>query len=131
VRDPGRLRDRRGPAALICVDTYGTGAIDSDTKLEKIVREVFDMTPAGIIKALDLKHPKKNGWSFQETAAYGHFGRDIFPWEKTDKVKELKASAASISRARSNIDAAGPSGSAALQGAPAHVGRAFFMSSAN
>ncbi len=78
----------------ICVDTYGTGAIDSDTKLEKIVREVFDMTPAGIIKALDLKHPKKNGWSFQETAAYGHFGRDIFPWEKTDKVKELKASAA-------------------------------------
>jgi len=78
----------------ICVDTYGTGLIEDDAKLEKVVREVFDMTPSGIIKTLDLKHPKKNGWSYQETAAYGHFGRSLFPWEKTNKVKEIKAAAA-------------------------------------
>ena len=78
----------------INVDTYGTGLIEDDAKLEKVVREVFDMTPSGIIKALDLKHPKKNGWSYQDTAAYGHFGRSVFPWEKTNKVKEVKAAAA-------------------------------------
>ena len=45
------------------------------------------MTPAGIIRELDLKHP--DGWSYRQTASYGHFGRDIFPWEKTDKVDAL------------------------------------------
>lgn len=78
----------------INVDTYRTGKIEDDANLEKIIREVFDMTPAGIVKTLDLKNPKKNGWSYQATAAYGHFGRDIFPWEKTNKVKELQKAAA-------------------------------------
>jgi len=78
----------------VCVDTYGTGKIENDSKLEKIVREVFDMTPSGIIKTLDLKNPKKSGWGYQQTAAYGHFGRGHFPWEKANKVKELKAAAA-------------------------------------
>ena len=71
----------------INVDTYGTGVFEDDAVLEKIVRAVFDMTPAGIIKQLKLKKPK--GWSYRRTAAYGHFGRDIFPWEKTDKVDAL------------------------------------------
>ena len=71
----------------INVDTYHTGVFEDDAVLEKIVRAVFDMTPAGIIKQLKLKTPK--GWSYRQTAAYGHFGRDIFPWEKTDKVDAL------------------------------------------
>ncbi len=71
----------------INVDTYNTGVFEDDATLEKVVRAVFDMTPKGIIKALDLKHPK--GWSYRETAAYGHFGRNSFPWEKTDKVDAL------------------------------------------
>ena len=71
----------------INVDTYGTGVFEDDAVLEKIVRGVFDMTPAGIIKQLKLKTPK--GWSYRQTAAYGHFGRDIFPWEKTDKTDAL------------------------------------------
>ena len=71
------------------VDTYGTGII-ADSELEQIVRKVFDMRPAAIIEQLNLKHPG-NGWCYQDTAAYGHFGRSQFPWEKTDKVAELKA----------------------------------------
>ena len=71
----------------INVDTYHTGVFEDDAVLEKIVRAVFDMTPAGIIKQLKLKTPK--GWSYRQTAAYGHFGRDIFPWEKTDKMDAL------------------------------------------
>ena len=71
------------------VDTYGTGIIP-DSELEQVVRKVFDMRPAAIIEQLDLKHPG-NGWCYQDTAAYGHFGRSQFPWEKTDKVAELKA----------------------------------------
>lgn len=78
----------------INVDTYGTGAIDNDSDLEQVIRKVFDMTPAGIIKTLDLKNPSKKRWSYQDTAAYGHFGRSGFPWEKTDKVKALKQAAA-------------------------------------
>lgn len=78
----------------INVDTYNTGLLEDDTNLEKIVREVFDLSPAGIIKTLDLKRPSKNGWSYNKTAAYGHFGRNIFPWEKTNKVAELKKSSA-------------------------------------
>ena len=74
----------------INVDTYGTGKLSDDASLEKIVREVFDLTPAGIIETLQLKYPQANGWTYQDTAAYGHFGRDHFPWEKTDKIDSLK-----------------------------------------
>jgi len=70
----------------VLVDTFGTGTV-SEEKLVAAVREVFDLRPAGIIKMLDLRRPIYRG-----TAAYGHFGRtDIdLPWEKTDKVDELK-----------------------------------------
>ena len=74
----------------IFVDTFGTGKV-SDSVLEKIVREVFDMTPAGITATLGLKERK--GWTYRQTAAYGHFGRDGFPWEATDKVDALLATA--------------------------------------
>lgn len=77
----------------INVDTYRTGRIEDDALLEGIIREVFDLTPAGIIKTLDLKNPAKNNWSYRQTAAYGHFGRDIFPWERTDKIETLKKAA--------------------------------------
>lgn len=69
----------------INVNTYGTGKI-SDDKLAAIVEELFDCTPSGIIKRLDLKKP-----IFSKTAAYGHFGRDEFSWEKLDFVDKLKA----------------------------------------
>ena len=75
------------------VDTYGTGVLENDALLESIVRSVFDLTPAGLIATLGLKEPK--GWKYQDTAAYGHFGREEFSWEKTDRVEELKATAKS------------------------------------
>ena len=75
----------------INVDTYGTGKLDDDAQLESIVRNVFSMKPADLIAELGLKTP--NGWSYKQSAAYGHFGREIFPWEKTDKVEALKAAA--------------------------------------
>lgn len=68
----------------IKVDTFGT-AIYSEEEIEKVVRQVFDFTPRGIIATLDLLRP-----IYQETAAYGHFGRAGFSWEKTDKAAELK-----------------------------------------
>ncbi len=70
----------------VMVDTFGTGKI-SDEKLVEIVRENFDLRPAGIIKMLDLRRP-----IYRPTAAYGHFGRtDVeLPWEKTDKAELLK-----------------------------------------
>jgi len=70
----------------IMVDTHGTGKIP-DEKIEKFVREHFDMTPKGIIRTLQLKRP-----IYKLTAAYGHFGReeDSFSWEKTDKAELLK-----------------------------------------
>ncbi len=64
--------------------TFGTGKI-SDEKIEEAIKNEFDMTPAGIISHLDLKRP-----IYQNTAAYGHFGREEFSWEKTDKVDSLK-----------------------------------------
>ena len=69
----------------IFVDTFGTGKL-SDTKIVEIVRENFDLRPAGIIKMLDLRRP-----IYKQTAAYGHFGRtDIdVPWEKTDLAEKL------------------------------------------
>ncbi len=80
----------------INVDTYGTGKIQGE-ELEKVIREVFDMRPAAILKKLDLKHPG-NGWCYRDTAAYGHFGRCCFPWEKTDMVGALKAAAAKFAK---------------------------------
>ena len=70
----------------IMVDTFGTGKL-SDEKLTDIVRENFDLRPAGIIKMLDLRRP-----IYKQTAAYGHFGRNDLdlPWEKTDKTENLK-----------------------------------------
>ena len=69
------------------VDTFGTGKL-SDSELVEIIRENFDLRPAGIIQMLDLRRP-----IYKQTAAYGHFGRtDLdLPWEKTDKVDVLKA----------------------------------------
>jgi len=68
----------------VSVDTFGSGAVP-ESVIEKAVEEVFDLTPGGIIRALDLKKPV-----YLKTAAYGHFGRDSFSWEKTDKVEALK-----------------------------------------
>ena len=71
----------------IMVDTFGTGRLD-DQKLVEIVREKFDLRPAGIIKMLDLRRP-----IYKQTAAYGHFGRNDLnlPWEQTDKAEELRS----------------------------------------
>lgn len=70
----------------VMADTFGTGKL-SDQKLVDLIRENFDLRPAGIIKMLDLRRP-----IYKQTAAYGHFGRtDLdLPWEKTDKVELLK-----------------------------------------
>ena len=71
----------------MCIrDSFGTGRI-SNEKLVEIIRENFDLRPAGIIKMLDLRRP-----IYKQTAAYGHFGRDDLdlPWEKLDKAELLK-----------------------------------------
>ncbi|GLH70661.1 S-adenosylmethionine synthase [Geothrix rubra] len=71
----------------IAVDTFGTGQV-SDEAIVKAVREVFSCTPRAMIEALDLRRP-----IYRATAAYGHFGRDEFSWERTDKAAALKAAA--------------------------------------
>jgi S-adenosylmethionine synthetase len=73
----------------VLVDTVGTGKVDED-KLSDLVREHFQLTPAGIIESLDLRRP-----IFKKTAAYGHFGRSEpeFTWERTDKAEALRSSA--------------------------------------
>ena len=70
----------------IMADTFGTGKV-SDEKLVEIIRENFDLRPAGIIKMLNLRRP-----IYKQTAAYGHFGRNDLdlPWEKLDKAEDLK-----------------------------------------
>ena len=68
----------------VMVNTFGTGAVP-EAQIEKAVKELFNLTPAGIVKTLDLKKP-----IYQKTASYGHFGRDIFSWEKTDKAEAIK-----------------------------------------
>lgn len=70
----------------IMVDTFGTGKL-SDSRLVEIIRENFDLRPAGIIKMLHLRQP-----IYKQTAAYGHFGRDDLnlPWEQTDKIADLQ-----------------------------------------
>ena len=74
----------------ITVDTFGTGKV-ADEKLSAFLEggTLFDFKPASIINALSLKHPK--GWCYQKTASYGHFGRNGFPWENTDKAAALAA----------------------------------------
>lgn len=71
----------------VFVDSYGTGVV-SDDRLVELIRKHFDLTPRGIIKTLDLLKPV-----YGKTAAYGHFGRDGFAWERTDKAAILKKSA--------------------------------------
>ncbi|ORC34618.1 methionine adenosyltransferase [Marispirochaeta aestuarii] len=68
----------------IMVEAFGTENVAIE-RIEKAAREVFDFSPSGIIRTLDLMRP-----IYQETAAYGHFGRDSFSWEKTDRVDDLK-----------------------------------------
>ena len=70
----------------VMIDTFGTGKL-SDEKLVEIIRENFDLRPAGIIKMLDLRRP-----IYKQTSAYGHFGRNDLdlPWEKTDRAEALK-----------------------------------------
>ena len=79
----------------ILVETFGTGVIPAE-KLTELVREHFDLRPYGILKMLNLLRP-----IYQETAAYGHFGRegDSFPWEVTDKAEALKEAAGSSAAA--------------------------------
>ena len=76
----------------VLIDTFGTGSI-SETAIAKIVQDVFNLTPKGIIQTLDLKRP-----IYRSTASYGHFGRTPedghFTWEKTDRVEDLKKAAA-------------------------------------
>lgn len=69
----------------IMVETFGTGKVSSEV-LVKLVREFFDLRPYGLIKMLNLIQP-----IYRQTAAYGHFGREQFPWEKVDRAEELRA----------------------------------------
>ncbi|GGD49340.1 methionine adenosyltransferase [Lacimicrobium alkaliphilum] len=71
----------------INIDTFGTGKVD-EARLIELVREFFDLRPYGLLKMLDLERP-----IYQATAAYGHFGRDAFPWEATDKAETLRTAA--------------------------------------
>ncbi len=70
------------------VDTFGTTLVPED-RIADAIREVFDLRPLGMIEDLDLLRP-----IYRETAAYGHFGRDQFPWEATNRVEQLKAALA-------------------------------------
>lgn len=76
----------------VLVDSFGSGTIP-DGELQRLVRQVFDLTPAGIISSLDLKRP-----IYRATAAHGHFGRENegFPWEGTGKVEQLKSLASQV-----------------------------------
>ena len=67
------------------VDCFGTNKID-ETKMIDLIKKIFDLTPAGIIKTLDLKRP-----IYQKTSVYGHFGNNSYPWEKTNKVEAIKS----------------------------------------
>jgi S-adenosylmethionine synthetase len=77
----------------VMVDTAGTHAVD-EVRLARAIRDVFDLTPAGIIRTLDLRKP-----IYQATAAYGHFGRDEFAWERTDRAADLAAACGVPARA--------------------------------
>ena len=71
----------------IMVETFGTGKVSNEV-LVKLVREFFDLRPYGLIKMLNIIQP-----IYRQTAAYGHFGREQFPWEKVDRAEELRAAA--------------------------------------
>jgi S-adenosylmethionine synthetase len=79
----------------INVDTYGTNQVPEKV-LQDILEsgEIFDFRPAAIIDDLNLLNPK--GWSYRETSTYGHFGRNGFPWEKTDKAEALRKAATKL-----------------------------------
>ena len=81
----------------INVDTYGTGKMD-DHLIEEVLKagDIFDFRPSALIADLGLLAP--NGWNYRESAAYGHFGRPQFPWEKTDKVDVLREAMESVPR---------------------------------
>jgi len=68
----------------VMVDTFGTATVD-ERKIEETVPKIFDLSPAGIIKTLDLRKP-----IYRKTSTYGHFGRDSFSWEKTDRIEALQ-----------------------------------------
>jgi len=76
----------------IRVDTFGTGKV-SDVALTEAVEKIFDLRPAAIIKQFELRRP-----IYEQTAYHGHFGREGFPWEKTDKVAALQEAVASVAR---------------------------------
>jgi len=69
----------------VTVDTHGTGQVD-DEAIVRVIRKVFDLTPHSIIETLDLRKP-----IYLETAAYGHFGREGFTWERTDRIKDIQS----------------------------------------
>ncbi len=73
----------------INVDTFGTGRVD-DQQIQEVLEsaDIFDFRPAGIIRDLQLKKPQ--GWSYRDTSVAGHFGREMFSWEKTDRVEALQ-----------------------------------------
>ncbi|HEB33229.1 MAG TPA: methionine adenosyltransferase [Spirochaetes bacterium] len=68
----------------VSIDTHGTGQVDEEG-IVRAINKVFDLTPQGIIETLDLRKP-----IYKKTASYGHFGRNEFSWEKTDKIEDLK-----------------------------------------
>ena len=71
----------------ISVDSFGTGRV-SDARLAELIQAHFDLRPKGLITMLDLLHP-----IYRKTAAYGHYGREEFPWERVDKAEELREAA--------------------------------------
>lgn len=73
----------------IAVDTFGTGTIE-DAEIQRLLEHsgIFDFRPASIIDSLSLRTPR--GWSYRQTSTYGHFGRDDFPWERLDKVEQIR-----------------------------------------
>ena len=75
----------------INIDTYGTAKVE-ETKIESVLnsKEIFNFRPAALIKNLGLLKFNRN-WSYKQTSSYGHFGRDFFPWEKTDKIEALRS----------------------------------------
>ena len=82
-----------GRPVSICVnvDTFGTSRGITDDAIAEVLKsgEIFDFRPGALIKALGLRHP--GPWCYRDTAAYGHFGRESFPWERTDRTEDLKA----------------------------------------
>ena len=74
----------RSKPVSVDVDTYGTGVV-SDVALSQIINDEFDLRPRAIIDKFNLQRP-----IYLQTASYGHFGREGFPWEELDKVEDLK-----------------------------------------